>query len=168
MRGWQSCAGSERTTVTGQTWLIIGVSVLAVLGLGGFILTRTEWFRARRYALDVKRIFDKYKLQEKAAAVQSFGQNPNPVLVKKPLRELIGAYQGLIGDMEKIKASVKTKEIHEETLTMHRESLSLYQLAAVGGFRQKAMMDKQRRLQQMERGLQEKMEKLYGPMKKPK
>lgn len=148
-------------------WWIAGLSLLAGIAIGGFILTRTNWFRIRMYAVNVKKIFDKYKLQEKAEQVQALGQNPNPVLAKKPLRELIAAYQGLIGDMEKVKAPRKAQDVHESTLNMHRESLQLYQMAVVGGFRQKAMIDRQRRLQQMEKSLSAKMELLYGAMKKP-
>jgi len=153
--------------VDASTWWIVGLSILAGIAIGGFILTRTNWFRIRMYAINVKKIFDRYKLQDKAEQVQALGQNPNPVLAKRPLRELIGAYQGLIGDMEKIKAPPKAKDVHESTLNMHRESLQLYQMAAVGGFRQKAMVDRQRRLQQMEKSLTAKMEALYGTMKKP-
>jgi len=130
------------------------------------VLTRTSWFQIRKYAVDVKRVFDKYKLQEKVEAVQAMGENPNPVLVKKPLREVISTYQSLIGDLEKVKAPPKAKEVHDETLTMHRESMSLYQMALTGGFRQKAMVEKQRKLMAMERSLTAKTEKLYGPMKK--
>jgi len=148
-------------------WWIAGLSIVVGIAIGGFIFTRTNWFRIRMYAVSVKKVFDKYKLQEKAEQVQALGQNPNPVLAKKPLRELIAAYQGLIGDMEKVKAPPKAKDVHESTLTMHRESLQLYQMAAVGGFRQKAMVDRQRRLQLMEKSLSAKMEALYGAMKKP-
>lgn len=155
--------------MTGQTWLIVGVSVVAGLGVAAFIFTRTSYYRVRKYAVDVKKVFDKYKLEEKMEAVQALGPNPNPVLAKKPLRELVTTYQGLIADLEKIKAPPKAQEVHEETLTMHRESLSLYQMSMMGGgFRQKAILEKQRKLQQMERSLQAKMEKLYGPMKEPK
>lgn len=134
----------------------------------GYILYRTSWFQVRKYAVDIKRVFDRHKVQEKVEAVQALGENPNPVLVKKPLRDVITTYQSLIADLEKIKAPAKAKEVHEETLTMHRESMSLYQMALTGGFRQKAMVDKQKRLMGMERTLTAKMEKLYGPMKKPK
>jgi hypothetical protein len=153
--------------VDANMWWIVGLAILAGIAIGGFILTRTNWYRIRMYAIKVKKIFDKFKLQEKAEQVQSLGQNPNPVLAKRPLRELIAAYQGLIGDMEKVKAPPKAKDVHESTLNMHRESLQLYQMAVVGGFRQKAMVDRQRRLQQMEKSLSAKMEALYGPMKKP-
>jgi dephospho-CoA kinase len=153
--------------VTGQTWLIIGASTVAAIGLGIFILTRTEWYRVRKYALDVKNIVEKYKVSEKVEAVQALGQNPNPVLVKKPLRELIQAYQEMLAALEKLTPPAKAMEVHQETLALHRESLSLYQMAMVGGFRQKAMQEKQKRLLQMERSLTEKMEKLYGPLKRP-
>lgn len=138
------------------------------LGLGFFIVTRTSWYRVRRYAVNVKQIFDKYKLQEKVEGVQLLAQNPNqnPVLLRKPLRELVSTYQGLIADLEKLNPPPKAKELHEETLAMHRESCSLYQTAMVSGFRQKTMVEKQKRLMQMERSVTEKMEKLYGPMKK--
>lgn len=154
--------------MTGQTWLMIGVTAVVGFALGGFVLTRTQWFKVRKYAIDIKKVYDKYKIQEKAEAVQALGQNPNPVLAKKPLREIVSTYQGLIGELEKVKVPAKAKELHEESLTMHKESMSLYQMAMVGGFRQKSMMDKQRKLQSLEKSIQEKTEKLYGPMKKPK
>ena len=153
--------------MSANTWWIIGGSVVAAAA-AGYILYRTSWFQVRKYAVDIKRVFDRHKVQEKVEAVQALGENPNPVLVKKPLRDVITTYQGLIADLEKIKAPAKAKEVHEETLTMHRESMSLYQMALTGGFRQKAMVDKQKRLMGMERTLTAKMEKLYGPMKKPK
>lgn len=153
--------------MSANTWWIIGGSVVAAAA-AGYILYRTSWFQVRKYAVDIKRVFDRHKVQEKVEAVQALGENPNPVLVKKPLRDVIATYQSLITDLEKIKAPAKAKEVHEETLTMHRESMSLYQMALTGGFRQKAMVDKQKRLMGMERSLTAKMEKLYGPMKKPK
>lgn len=153
--------------MSANTWWIIGGSVVAAAA-AGYILYRSSWFQVRKYAVDIKRVFDRHKVQEKVEAVQALGENPNPVLVKKPLRDVIATYQSLIADLEKIKAPAKAKEAHEETLTMHRESMSLYQMALTGGFRQKAMVDKQKRLMAMERSLTAKMEKLYGPMKKPK
>ncbi|HEY8347064.1 MAG TPA: hypothetical protein VIL07_07290 [Symbiobacteriaceae bacterium] len=151
-----------------NTWQIVGLAVVGT-GLGFFILTRTTWFRVRKYAVDVKRIFDKHKLQEKVEAVQVLAQNPNqnPVLIRKPLRELVSTYQALIADLEKLKPPAKVKDLHEETLAMHRESCNLYQMAMTSGFRQKAILEKQKKLMQMERSVTEKMEKIYGPMKKP-
>ncbi len=144
-------------------------TVAAVLGIliGGFILTRTNWYRIRKYAIDVKRIFDKHKVEEKAQAVQALGPNPNPVLAKKPLRELVSAYEAMLADLQKVKVPPKAREVHEETVAMHRESCNLYRLAMTGGFRQKALLEKQKKLQQMERSLTAKMEQLYGPMPKP-
>lgn len=146
-------------------WLLIVVGVLAVVFL---ILMQTSWFKVRAYAAKVKQAFDKHKLEEKAQAVQALGEHPNPVLAKKPLRELTGAYQGLIADLEKIKAPAKVQELHQETLEFHRESLRFYQMGLTGGMRQKSMMEKQRKLMRMERSLTEKMEKVYGPMEKEK
>ena len=148
-------------------WWIVGGSAIIGLGLAALIVSQTSWFKVRLYAINVKKIFDKHKVQDKAEAIQHLGQNPNPVLAKKPLRDLVTAYQGLIADLEKVKAPKKAADVHQSTLEMHRESLQLYQMAAVGGFRQKSMLEKQKRLQSMERSLQEKMEKLYGPLKKP-
>lgn len=149
-------------------WLQIALIVTGVLAVAALILTQTRWFKVRKYALDLKRVFDRHKgLQEKIEAAQSLAQNPNQVLVKKQLRELVAVYQALIADLEKMKPSSAVKDLHTETLTMHRESCSLYQVAMVGGFRQKALEGKQKRLIQMERALTEKMEKIYGPMKKP-
>jgi hypothetical protein len=150
------------------TWLYWTLSAVAGVGLGGLVMTQTNWWKVRKYAIDIKRVFDKYKLQEKAEALQTLGQNPNPVLAKKPLRDIIDTYKGLITDMEKIKVPKKMAEIHADTLEMHKESMGLYQMAMVGGFRQKSMVDKQKKLQQMERNLQEKMEKVYGKPKEPK
>lgn|GEM_PF-1908815 len=153
--------------MTGQQWLIIGVGAVAAAAAAGFILYRSSWFQIRKYAVDIKRVFDRHKVQEKVEAVQALGENPNPVLAKKPLRDVITTYQGLIADLEKIKAPAKAKDAHEETLTMHRESMSLYQMALTGGFRQKSMVEKQKRLFALQNSLTAKMEKLYGPMKKP-
>jgi len=167
MRKWEYPRGVTEQ-VTGTTWLIIGISAVGGIALGGFILTQTNWFRLRKYAIDIKRVFDRHKVQEKAQAVQALGENPNPVLAKKPLKELVDVYKALIADLEKVKAPSKAAEVHQDTLTMHRESMQLYQMAMTGGFRQKSLVDKQRRLMQMERSLQEKMEKLFGKMmKKP-
>lgn len=151
-----------------QTWIWYTGASVAGIALGGFILYQTNWFRIRKYAIDVKRVFDKHDVQKKAEAVQNLGQNPNPVLRQKPLRELITSYQGLIAGLEKVKAPKKAAEVHEETLTMHRESMSLYQMLLTGKASPKAMQDKQRKLQKMEVALQAKMEALYGPMKKAK
>lgn len=142
---------------------------MAGIAIGGFFMTRSQWYRIRMYAMDVKKIFDKHNIQEKAQAVQSLGANPNqnPMLIKKPLKDLTDAYRSMLEDLEKIKVPKKATEVHEATKAMHRESLSLYQMAAVGGFRQKSLLDKQKKLQNMEKGLQEKMEKLYGKMKRP-
>lgn len=148
-------------------WLLI---ILAALGLAVVVVMQTSWYKVRKYALDVKSIYDKNKLQEKVEAVQALGQNPNPnpMLMKKPLRDLINAYQELIAALEKTKVPAKARTVHDLSLTMHRESLALYQMAAVGGFRQKAMLDRQKKVQQMEKTLQVEMEKLYGKMKEPK
>ncbi len=150
-----------------RTWLIYGGSALGGIALGALIISQTSWWKVRMYAIKVKKVFDKHDVQKKAEAVQQMGQNPNAVLVKKPLRELIGAYQGLIVDMEAIKPPKKALEVHEATIAMHKEAHSLYQMASVGGFRQKAMLDRQKKMQHMERSLTAKMEKLYGPMKSP-
>lgn len=149
-----------------QPWILWTGSAVVGIALGGFILTRTNWYRVRKYAIDVKRVFDKHDVQKKAEAVQALGQNPNPVLRQKPLRELVTAYQGLIGGLEKVKAPTKAAEVHEETLTMHRESMSLYQMLLTGKASPKAMQEKQKKLQRMEVALQAKMEQLYGPKKK--
>ena len=153
--------------MSATTWLIYGGCAIAGMGLGFVVLTQSSWYKMRLYPVKLKQLFDKYKIQEKAEALQAMGQNPNPMLVKKPLRELITAYQGLLQDLEAMKVPAKAKGLHEQTLAMHRESLSLYQMAAVGGFRQKSMLDKQKKLQQMERGITATMEQLYGKMKKP-
>jgi len=153
--------------VDGRAWLIYSGSAIGGIALGALIISQTSWWKVRMYAVKVKKIFDKHDVQKRAEAVQQLGQNPNPVLVKKPLRDLIAAYQGLIADMEALRPPKKAAEVHEATIAMHKEAHSLYQMASVGGFRQKAMMDRQKKLQQMERSLTVKMEKLYGPMKRP-
>lgn len=147
-------------------WLVAGAGIVGVAG-GLFLLSRSKWYRTRMYAMNVKRAFDRHNVQQRVEALQSLGQNPNPVLAKKPLRELITAYQGLIADLEKVKVPSAAADVHEMTLSMHRESLQLYQMASVGGFRQKALVDRQRKLQQMERVLKDKMETLYGPLPDP-
>jgi hypothetical protein len=151
-----------------QTWALVTVSAVAGIALGGFVLYQTPWFKVRKYAIDLKRVFDKHPIQKKVEAVQSMGENPNPVLVKKPLRDVITEYQALVTDLEKIKAPAKAKEIHDEQIAMHKESMSLYQAALVGGFRQKVLQDKQRKLMAMERSLQAKMEQVFGKPKEKK
>lgn len=151
-----------------NTWAVVTISAVAGLGLGFLVLSQTSWYKVRKYGVDVKRIFDKHKVQARVEAVQALGQNPNPVLAKKPLRELIDEYKGLITDLEKVKVPAKASDVHEETLTLHRESCNLYQMALTGGFRQKAMVEKQKKLQSMERSLTAKMEKLFGKPKEKK
>lgn len=150
------------------TWQIV-LTVVAGLVVAFLIVMQTPWYRVRKYAVDVKRIFDKYKLDEKVQGVQMLAQNPNqnPVLLRKPLRELVDTYKGLISDMEKLKVPAKVQDLHKATLDLHRESLSLYQMAMVSGFRQKGILEKQKKLMQMERIVTEKTEKIYGPMKQP-
>jgi TorA maturation chaperone TorD len=146
-------------------WLLLG---LAGAGVGIVIVMQTSWYKVRKYALDIKRIYDKHKLQEKAEAVQAISQtpNPNPVLMRKPIRELTATYEALIADMNKLKVPPKASTLHELSLNVAKESLAMYQMAAVGGFRQKAMMEKQKKVQKMQEQIQTEMEKLYGPMKK--
>lgn len=148
-------------------WLLI---VLAGLGLGFLILIQTPWYKVRKYAMDLKRIYDKHKLQEKAEQAQALGQNPNvnPVLLRKPLREIISTYEALIADMNKVKVPAKAQTLHELSLAAAKDSLSMYQMAAVGGFRQKAMLDKQKKVQRLQEQIQAEMEKLYGKPKEPK
>lgn len=145
-------------------WLLI---VLAGLALGFLILIQTPWYKVRKYAMDLKRIYDKHKLQEKAEQAQALGQNPNqnPVLLRKPMREIITTYESLIADMNKLKVPAKAQTLHELSLNAAKESLAMYQMAAVGGFRQKALLDKQKKVQRMQEQIQAEMEKLYG---KPK
>jgi len=148
-------------------WLLI---VLAGLGLGFLILIQTPWYKVRKYAMDLKRIYDKHKLQEKAEQAQALGQNPNvnPVLLRKPLREIISTYEALIADMNKVKVPAKAQTLHELSLAAAKDSLSMYQMAAVGGFRQKAMLDKQKKVQRLQEQIQAETEKLYGKPKEPK
>ncbi|MEW8977481.1 MAG: hypothetical protein AB2385_03665 [Symbiobacterium sp.] len=148
-------------------WLLI---VLAALALGYAILWQTPWFKVRKYALDLKRLYDKHKLQEKAQQAQALGQNPNmnPVLLRKPLREIISTYEALIADMNKLKVPPRAKTLHELSLAAAKDSLAMYQMAAVGGFRQKAIMEKMKRVQRLQEQIQAETEKLYGKPKEPK
>lgn len=150
-----------------QTWLGIGAGVVAALGVGGFFLMRSKWFQVRKYAVELKRIYDRHKLQDKMQAIQQLqAQGVNdPSRTRKPMREVVEAYRGLIADLEKVKAPPVAVAVHEESLTMHREAVQFYQIASTGSFRQREMMKRQQKLQQMERNLQTSMEALYG---KPK
>ena len=148
-------------------WLLI---ILAALGLGLFILWQTPWFKVRKYAIDVKRIYDKHKLQEKAEQAQALGQNPNvnPVLLRKPLREIISTYEAIIEDMNKLKVPPKAQKLHEMSLTAAKESLAMYQMAAVGGFRQKSILSRHKKVMQLQEQIEAEMEKLYGKPKEPR
>lgn len=148
-------------------WLLI---VLAALGLAFLILWQTPWFKIRKYAIDMKRLYDKHKLQEKAEQAQALGQNPNvnPVLLRKPLREIISTYEALIADMNKLKVPPKAQRLHEMSLTAAKESLAMYQMAAAGGFRQKAILSRQKKVMQLQEEIEAEMEKLYGKPKQPR
>lgn len=147
-------------------WLLIA---LAGLGLGFLVLSMTPWYKVRKYAMDVKKIYDKHKLQEKAEAVQSLGQTPNanPVLMRKPIRELTSTYEALIADLNKVKVPAKAQTMHGLSVSVAKESLAMYQMASVGGFRQKSIMEKQKKVQKMQEQIQAEAEKLYGKMKEP-
>lgn len=146
-------------------WLLLA---LAGAGIGIVIVMQTPWYKVRKYAMDIKKVYDKHKLQEKAEAVQALGQtpNPNPVLMRKPIRELTSTYEALIADLNKLKVPPKANTLHDLNLTVAKDSLSMYQMAAIGGFRQKSMVDKQKKIQKMQDQIQAEMEKLYGPLKK--
>lgn len=135
---------------------------LAVLIVVFLVLSRTPYFRVRKYAVDMRQVVDKHKIQQKAEAVQALGENPNPMMARKPLKDLVQAYQGLVSDLEAMKVPAKVQSLHADTIHMYKESVQLYQLAATGGFRQKALVDRQKRLQGMEKALQSKMEEIYG------
>ena len=142
---------------------------MAGLGLGALIVTRLNWFKVRKYAIDMKQVYDRHKdIQEKTEALQSMGQNAPAVLMKQRLRELIAAMQALIADMDKVKVPEATRELHNETVAMHRESLEMYQLMLAGGMNQKALEGRQRKLMKMQTGLQERTEKIYGKPKEKK
>ena len=164
--------------MTGQTWLYIGVTAVAGIALGGFILTRTQWFKIRKYAIDMKKVYDNHKdLQSKVEAAQQVAQNPhvNAVLRNRALNDVIddGAegdialLNRLIADIEKVKAPAKATELHSDTLALQRETLDFYVKGRAGGFGQKALNEKQKKLMTMSSALEAKMEKVYGPMKKP-
>ncbi|MFZ5814206.1 MAG: hypothetical protein ACOY93_02725 [Bacillota bacterium] len=150
-----------------QWWVYVLIALIGA-GLGFLILSMTPWYRVRKYAMDIKKIYDRHKLQERAEAVQALGQNPNanPVLMRKPLRELTATYEALIADMNKMKVPKKARTMHELSVSVAKESLAMYQMAAVGGFRQKSIMEKQKKVQKMQEQLQAEMERIYGPMKK--
>ncbi|MDB4895784.1 MAG: hypothetical protein JWN15_2046 [Firmicutes bacterium] len=151
-----------------MTWEIIG-GVVVALAAGGFIVTRLNWFKVRKYAIDMKQVYDRHKdIQEKTEALQAMGQNAPQVLMKQRLRELIAAMQSLIADMDKVKAPEGTRELHKETLTMHKESLELYQVMLAGGMGQKALEGRQKRLMKMQTGVQARTEKIYGKPKEKK
>jgi hypothetical protein len=159
--------------VTGQTWLIIGVSAVAGIGLGAFVLMRTNWFKIRKYAIDMKQVYDRHKdLQQKTEALQSLqsmgGAGVQPMILKQRLKDVIGAMQSMIADMEKVKSPGPTKELHQESLTMHRESVDMYRMMLVGTVGKKAMEERQKKLMKMQTSVQEKTEKLYGKPPEPK
>jgi len=151
-------------------WYVYVLLALAGAGIGILIVLQTPWWKVRKYALDIKKIYDRHKLQEKAEAVQSLGQNPNanPVLMRKPIRELTATYEALIADLNKMKVPKKAETLHSLSLGVAKESLQIYQMAGVGGFRQKALVDRQKKVQSMEKQLQAEMEKLYGKPKEKK
>lgn len=148
-------------------WLLI---VLAGLGLAFLIVMQTPWYKVRKYAMDLKKIYDKHKLEEKAEAAQGLSQNPNlnPVLLRKPLRELISAHEALIEDLNKMKVPQKCQRLHELSVGAAKESVAIYQMAMIGGFRQKALMDKQKKVQKTQELVQAEMERIYGKLKEPK
>lgn len=152
------------------TWWMWLLLALAGTGIGIVVVMQTPWYKVRKYAMDIKRVYDRHKLQEKAEAVQAMGQNPNPnpVLMRKPLRELTATYEALIADMNKLKVPPKANTLHDLSVTVAKESLAMYQMAAIGGFRQKSIQEKQRKVQKMQDQIQAEMEKLYGPLKKEK
>ncbi len=148
-------------------WLLI---ILAALGLAFLILWQPPRLKVRKYAIDLKRLYDKHKLQEKAEQAQALGQNPNvnPVLLRKPLRDIISTYEAIIADMNKLKVPPKAQKLHEMSLTAAKESLAMYQMAAVGGFRQKAILSRQKKVMQLQEQIEAEMEKLYGKPKQPR
>jgi len=148
-------------------WLLI---VLVSLGVAFLIVSQTPWFKIRKYAIDVKRIYDKHKLQEKAEQAQALGQNPNmnPVLMRKALREITSTYEALIADMSKVKVPPKAQRRHEMSLAAAKESLGMYQRAAIGGFRQKAIMSRQKKVMQLQEQIEAETEKLFGKPKQPR
>lgn len=155
--------------MTGTTWAIIGVGAVAAAALAGYILTRTKWYSIRKYAVDTKRVYDKHKdVQEKVEAAQNLNEHTPQVLRQRALRDLIAAYNSLIADLEKVKAPAAAREIHQDTLNMNREAVGFYQVLLTGGYRARAMQEKQKKLMQMQEGLQAKMEKLYGKPKEKK
>lgn len=150
-------------------WWIIGATAVAGLGLGTLVLMQTKWFKVRKYAIDAKRTFDRHKsIQEKTETLQALGQQANPVIMKKHLRELIDAQKALIADMEKLKVPPVARELHDDQVAMQRESMEFYQMMMAGKLNQKTAEGRQKKLMKMQDALQEKMEKVYGPMKKPK
>ncbi|OTA40526.1 MAG: hypothetical protein A6D92_16235 [Symbiobacterium thermophilum] len=74
----------------------------------------------------------------------------------------------MIADMNKLKVPPRAQKLHEMSLTAARESLALYQMAAAGGFRQKAIMSRQKKVLQLQEQIQAETERLYGKPKQPK
>jgi hypothetical protein len=153
--------------VTTQAWIGLSVAIAAALGIGVFIFLRTRWWRIRKYALDLKRTFDKHKIQDKMQALQQLQAQgvTDPTRARKPLRDVVESYRAMLTDLEKVKAPPVATEVHQEALTMHREALQFYQIMSTGTFQQKEMRRRQEKLQRMERSVQAKMETLFG---KPK
>lgn len=129
---------------------------------------QTKWFKIRKYAIDAKRTFDKHKgIQAKTEQLQALGQQANPVIMKKHLRELIEAQKALVVDMEKLKVPPAARELHDDQMAMQRESIEFYQMMMIGKLNQKTAETRQKKLLRMQDNLTVKMEKVYGPMKKP-
>jgi hypothetical protein len=160
-------AGSEKRYMTGQMWLFIGVTALAGIALGGFVLTRTNWFKIRKYAIDTKRVYDKHKgVQEKVEAAQTVNEHTPQPIRQKVFRELIEGYKALVADLDQVKAKGTVESLHAETLTMNREMIGFYQALLTGKFNARAMQERQKKLMVMQNSIQAKTEKIFGSLKK--
>lgn len=155
--------------MTGTTWLFYGVSAVAGIALGGFILTRTNWFKVRKYAIDTKRVYDKHKdVQGKVEAAQNLNEHTPQPIRQKVLRELIEGYKALVADLEKVKVAGTAKELHEDSLAMNREMIGFYQALLLGKFNARSMQERQRKLMAMQNAVQAKTEAIYGKPKEKK
>ncbi len=143
-------------------WIITGAAVLGA-GAGAFIIYRTQWFQLRLYGAKVGRIVKQHDLEKKS---QALSKMPEPAKAGKQLRELAGAYDALVKDLEKVKVPPAAQELHHDTVTLNRKAAELYRIVATGKYSPKEVQKRQGELQKLERNLNQRVQALYG--KKPK
>lgn len=154
------CTGSGRAMLNG--WYIAGAALIGALA-GGLILYRTKWFQLRLYGARVGSVVKRHDLQKKSeAANQAVQRLGDPAKAGKHFRDLAVAYDALIKDLEKIKAPRAAKALHDDTLTLNRKAAELYRLVSTGKFSPKEVQKRQAELQRLEKGLNERVQALYG------